>query len=37
MTDARRTLPSVDRLLNEPGILALLHSAPRNLVFAAVR
>jgi L-seryl-tRNA(Ser) seleniumtransferase len=37
MTDARRTLPSVDRLLNEPGILALLRSAPRNLVVAAVR
>jgi L-seryl-tRNA(Ser) seleniumtransferase len=37
MTDARRSLPSVDRLLNEPGILALLRSAPRNLVVAAVR
>ena len=37
MTDARRTLPSVDRLLNDPGILALLQSAPRNLVVAAVR
>ncbi len=37
MTDARRTLPSVDRLLNEPGIVALLRSAPRNLVVASIR
>ena len=37
MTDPRRVLPSVDRLLNEPGIRALLGSAPRNLVVAAVR
>ncbi len=37
MTDARRALPSVDRLLNEPGIAALLRSAPRNLVVASVR
>lgn len=37
MSDARRTLPSVDRLLNEPGIRDLLEHAPRNLVVAAVR
>ena len=37
MTDARRALPSVARLLNEPGIRALLGSAPRNLVVASVR
>jgi L-seryl-tRNA(Ser) seleniumtransferase len=37
MKDARRTLPSVDRLLNEPGIRGLMDVAPRNLVVAAVR
>ncbi len=37
MTDERRQLPSVDRLLREPGIAALLHAAPRNAVLAAVR
>jgi len=37
MTDARRQLPSVDRLLREPAIAALLDHAPRNLVVAAVR
>jgi L-seryl-tRNA(Ser) seleniumtransferase len=37
MTDARRTLPSVDRLLKEPGIVALLGHAPRSVVVAAVR
>lgn len=37
MSDARRALPSVDRLLNEPGIRGLLEVAPRNLVVAAVR
>jgi len=37
VTDARRTLPSVARLLEEPAVQALLASAPRNLVVAAVR
>ena len=37
MTDARRQLPSVDRLLREPGIAALLQSTPRNAVLTAVR
>jgi L-seryl-tRNA(Ser) seleniumtransferase len=37
MTDARRTLPSVDRLLQEAGIQELLGRAPRNLVVASVR
>jgi len=37
MKDTRRTLPSVDRLLNEPGIRGLMDIAPRNLVVAAVR
>ncbi|HEU4763686.1 MAG TPA: L-seryl-tRNA(Sec) selenium transferase [Gemmatimonadales bacterium] len=37
MSDPRRTLPSVDRLLREPGIAALLTQAPRNAVVAAVR
>ena len=37
MTDPRRSLPSVDRLLQEPGVQALLTRAPRSLVVAAVR
>ncbi len=37
MSDARRTLPSVDRLLREPGVAALLATQPRNLVVAAAR
>ncbi len=37
MTDDRRTLPSVERLLQEPGIAALLEVAPRSLVVAAAR
>lgn len=37
MTDPRRTLPSVDRLLREPGVVALLEHAPRNVVVAAAR
>ncbi len=37
MSDDRRSLPSVDRLLNEPGIRDLLRSTPRTLVVAAVR
>jgi L-seryl-tRNA(Ser) seleniumtransferase len=35
--DPRRTLPSVDRLLQTDGVRELLSSAPRNLVVAAVR
>jgi L-seryl-tRNA(Ser) seleniumtransferase len=37
MTDARRQLPSVDRLLHEPAIQELLQIAPRGAVVAAVR
>ncbi len=37
MTDPRRELPSVDRLLRDPGIAALLERAPRNAVVAAAR
>ncbi|HEY3011839.1 MAG TPA: L-seryl-tRNA(Sec) selenium transferase [Gemmatimonadales bacterium] len=37
MTDSRRQLPSVDRLLHQPGIEALLEIAPRSAVVAAVR
>lgn len=37
MTDPRRHLPSVDRLLNEPAVAALGASAPRNALVAAVR
>ena len=37
MTDRRRELPSVDRLLREPGVDALLHGAPRGAVVAAIR
>lgn len=37
MTDLRRRLPSVDRLLHQPGIQQLLEIAPRELVVAAVR
>ena len=37
MTDRRRQLPSVDRLLNQPAIQQLLDSAPRAAVVAAVR
>jgi L-seryl-tRNA(Ser) seleniumtransferase len=37
MTDPRRQLPSVDRLLHQPGIAALTTAAPRNAVVAAVR
>ncbi|HYF39111.1 MAG TPA: L-seryl-tRNA(Sec) selenium transferase [Gemmatimonadales bacterium] len=37
MNDRRRQLPSVDRLLNQPAIQQLLHSAPRAAVVAAVR
>jgi L-seryl-tRNA(Ser) seleniumtransferase len=37
VTDPRRDLPSVDRLLREPAIAALLGAAPRPAVLAAVR
>ncbi len=37
MTDRRRALPSVDRLLLDPGIRELLVSAPRAAVVDAVR
>ncbi|HEV8599336.1 MAG TPA: L-seryl-tRNA(Sec) selenium transferase [Gemmatimonadales bacterium] len=37
MTDARRSLPSVARLLDEPGVQELLTRTPRNLVVAAAR
>ncbi|HEX5388033.1 MAG TPA: L-seryl-tRNA(Sec) selenium transferase [Gemmatimonadales bacterium] len=37
MTDARRALPSVDRLLREPAVAALLAEAPRLAVVHAVR
>jgi L-seryl-tRNA(Ser) seleniumtransferase len=37
MTDHRRALPSVDRLLQEPGVRALCDLAPRNVVAGAVR
>ena len=37
MNDSRRQLPSVDRLLREPAVAAMLETAPRNAVVAAVR
>lgn len=37
MTDRRRQLPSVDRLLHQPAIQELLEIAPRDAVVAAVR
>jgi L-seryl-tRNA(Ser) seleniumtransferase len=37
MTDTRRQLPSVDRLLHQPAIQELLQIAPRGAVVAAVR
>lgn len=37
MTDPRRQLPSVDRLLHRPAIQQLLEIAPRGAVVAAVR
>ena len=37
MNDARRLLPSVGQLLDEPRIIALLEHAPRSAVVAAVR
>ncbi len=37
MSDKRRQLPSVDRLLNEPAVADLMRTSPRNAVVAAVR
>ena len=37
MTDRRRALPSVDRLLREPEVEPLLRAAPRTAVVAAIR
>jgi L-seryl-tRNA(Ser) seleniumtransferase len=37
MPDPRRNLPSVDHLLREPPVAALLDAAPRSVVVAAVR
>jgi L-seryl-tRNA(Ser) seleniumtransferase len=37
MTDPRRGLPAVDRLLREPEVSALLDHTPREVVLAAVR
>jgi L-seryl-tRNA(Ser) seleniumtransferase len=37
MTDRRRQLPSVDRLLHQPAVQELLQTAPRGAVLAAVR
>ncbi len=37
MSDHRRQLPSVDRLLHQPAVQELLHIAPRAAVVAAVR
>jgi len=37
VSDRRRQLPSVDRLLREPGVQELLQLAPRSTVLAAVR
>ena len=37
MSDSRRQLPSVHRLLHQPGIQELLQIAPRGAVVAAVR
>jgi L-seryl-tRNA(Ser) seleniumtransferase len=37
MSDPRRALPSVQRLLDDPEVRTLLEGAPRSLVVAAVR
>jgi L-seryl-tRNA(Ser) seleniumtransferase len=37
MNDARRDLPSVDRLLNDPAVAALLELVPRDTVVRAIR
>ena len=36
MSDRRRALPSVDRLLREPEVATLLGAAPRAAVVAAI-
>lgn len=35
--DARRSLPSIDTLLRDPGVVELMEVAPRNTVVAAAR
>ena len=37
MSDRRATLPSIERLLGQPGIAALMATSPRSAVVAAVR
>ena len=37
MTDPRRNLPSVDRLLSEPALVELLQAHPRSVLVAAIR
>ena len=37
MSDPRRALPSVDRLLHDPAVVELLTLVPRDAVVAAVR
>ncbi len=37
MTDGRRSLPSIDRLLQLPAVVELLARVPRNVVVAAAR
>ncbi|HEU5041762.1 MAG TPA: L-seryl-tRNA(Sec) selenium transferase [Gemmatimonadales bacterium] len=37
MSDRRHDLPSVDRLLRDPGVTAMLHDTPRPVVVRAVR
>ncbi len=37
MTDPRRALPSVDRLLGDPDVQAVGQGTPRNLLVAAIR
>ena len=37
MTDRRRQLPSVDRLLRDPGVAAMLAEAPRPVVLDIIR
>jgi L-seryl-tRNA(Ser) seleniumtransferase len=37
VTDSRRELPSVDKLLRDPGVAAMLEHAPRPVIIAAIR
>ena len=37
MSDRRRDLPSVDTLMRDPAVAALLKAAPREAVVEAVR